>query len=248
MFPISEQTLPFIDIAQYWSREIYPRASPLELRDTMSKAWWRGELVPANGPSRVNLLRALYAKCTDHIAFAIPGLPEPPISRSLEDGGEVVFRLVRVPLPNALPDTWTDAICAEAFDAIAERWDEKVFSLLVHEVPFIVLTRSEFIQWIEKCGYKRPTFWDTISKEQKSTYETAQHNSLHTPKKSWKAKAGKVLTPSEEVVLKAIAVAFPIGELDHKAKIRNRLIIEHIKGSKVSDRTILRALNKIEFA
>jgi hypothetical protein len=160
MFPISsEQTLPFIDIAYHWVREIRPLVRPLELRDALSKAWWRGELVAANGPSRVHLLRGLHSKCADEIAFVIPGAPELPCSRPLGDGGVEVFRLVRVPLPNAQSDTWTDANCTEAFNAIAEAWDEELFWLLAYEVPFIMLTRSEFAQWAKKCGHESPTFW-----------------------------------------------------------------------------------------
>ena len=50
MFPIpSGRKLSFVEIAKYWSREISPSASPRELRDAISKAWWRGELVAANG-------------------------------------------------------------------------------------------------------------------------------------------------------------------------------------------------------
>jgi hypothetical protein len=178
MFPIpSGQTLSFIDIADYWSREIKPSASQHELRSTISKAWWRGELVAANGPNRVQLLRALYLKCAECIAFSIPGAPEPPCSRVLDDGRVEVYLLPRIPLPNAQPDTWIDANCAEAFNAIAEAWDEKVFSLLAIEVPFIVLTRSEFIQWIDKCRYKRPTFWGSTSEDedqQQPTNETVR--------------------------------------------------------------------------
>jgi hypothetical protein len=160
MFPISsEQTLRFIDIANYWSGEIKPRVPPRVLRDALSKAWWCGKLVAANGPSRVHLLRALHSKCADEIAFVIPGTPELPCSRPLDDGGVEVFRLVRVPLPNAQSDTWTEANCTDAFSAIAEAWDEELFWLPAYEIPFIVLTRSEFIQWAEKYGYGCPTFW-----------------------------------------------------------------------------------------
>jgi hypothetical protein len=115
-------------------------------------------LVAANGPSRVHLLRGLYSKCRDDIAFVIPGEPASPCSRPLADGGVEVL-LVQVPLPNAQPNTWTDANCADAFSAIAEVWDEELFWLLKREVPFIMLTRSEFIPWAEKCGRRRPTFW-----------------------------------------------------------------------------------------
>ena len=119
MFPIpSGRELSFIEIANYWSREI--RASPQELRMEMSKAWWRGELTAAKGPSRPKLLQAVRLHCADNIAVAVPGVTDPPSSRLLDDGSVEVFRLVRLPLPNADPDTWTDANCAEAFAAIAE--------------------------------------------------------------------------------------------------------------------------------
>lgn len=252
MFPIPfEQALRFIEIADYWSRE-KPSASARELRDTISKAWWRGELVAANGPSRVHVLKTIYSKCADHIAFAIPGAPEPQCSRLLDDGGVEVYRLVTVPLPNARPDTWIDANCGEAFNAIAEAWHEKAFDLLALEVPFIVLTRSEFIQWIDKYKYERPTFWGRTSEDedqQGPTNETVRRNSLHTPKKSWKAKAGKKLTPCEEAVLKAISDFWPDGRLAHKAKHRDELINKHLANSgKVAPRTIQRTLRKIEFA
>jgi hypothetical protein len=165
MFPISSGQTRFIDIANYWSGEIKPRVPPRTLRDTLIKAWWRGELVAANEPSRVHLLRGLHSKCADHIAFVIPGAPEPPCSRALDDGGVEVFRLVRVPLLDAQSDTWTDANCTEAFSAIAEAWDEELFSLLAHDVLFIPLTRSEFIQWAEKCG-NRPTFRGRASEDE----------------------------------------------------------------------------------
>jgi hypothetical protein len=176
MFPIpSEQTLSLTDIANYWSGEITPRVPPRTLRDALSKAWWRGELVAANGPSRVHLLRALHSKCADEIAFAVLGEPAPPCSRPLDDGGVEVFRLVRVPLPNAQSDTWTNANCTGAFNAIADAWDEELFWLLAYEVPFIMLTRSEFIPWAEKCGRGRPTFWGETSEDedrQQPTNET----------------------------------------------------------------------------
>jgi hypothetical protein len=184
MFPIpSEQMLSFKDIADYWSGEIKPYRSQQQLRDHLSKAWWRGDLAAANGPSRVHLLRGLFAKCSDDIIFALPGVPEPPRSKPLEDGGMVVFFHPRVPLPNAQPDTWTDTNCAEAFNAIAEAWDEKLFGHLAFEVPFIVLTVGEFIRWLDKCGSDRPTFWRIPFENEsprQSTNETSSPNRKET--------------------------------------------------------------------
>jgi hypothetical protein len=59
MFPIpSGRKLSFIDTGKYSSRDRSSFASSEELRITLSKAWWRGELVAENGPSRLNVLRA----------------------------------------------------------------------------------------------------------------------------------------------------------------------------------------------
>ena len=122
MFPIpSGRKLSFFEICKYWSREIKPSASSQELRITLSKAWWRGELVAENGPSRLNLLRGIYSTRADFIAFIIPDETEPPQTKPLDDGLVEVFLRVRLPLPNSDSDTWTETNCVEAFEAIAGR-------------------------------------------------------------------------------------------------------------------------------
>ena len=61
MFPIpSRRKLSFIEIAKYWSGEITPSVSPQELRITLSKAWWRGELVAAIMPRGVTRVTPLH--------------------------------------------------------------------------------------------------------------------------------------------------------------------------------------------
>jgi hypothetical protein len=161
MFPIpSERTLSPVEIAEYWSREITLPASPQELRDAISKAWWSGELIATNGASRLDVLRGCYSRSANFIAFAIPNIEEPP---QWEPDGERVIEYVRplrVPLPNANLDTWTETNCAPAFDAIAKQWKEALIS--PHAPIFLdfVLTSSEFFQWIDTTGYERPKkFW-----------------------------------------------------------------------------------------
>ena len=70
-----------------------------------------------------------------------------------------------MPLPNADPDTWTNANCAVAFEAIAEAWDETLFSIIAPGIVGVLLTRREFIQWIDKCRYQPPTFWGVPSED-----------------------------------------------------------------------------------
>src|SRR6516162_9482713 len=79
MFPIpSERKLSVVEIAKHWSREIEPPASPQELRDVISKAWWRGELIATDGASRLSVLRGYYSRSAKFIAFAVPNTEEPP--------------------------------------------------------------------------------------------------------------------------------------------------------------------------
>lgn len=73
MFPIpSERKLSVVEVAEYWSREIKPPASAQELRDVISKAWWRGELLATNGASRLSVLRGYYARSAKFVALPSP--------------------------------------------------------------------------------------------------------------------------------------------------------------------------------
>ena len=160
MFPIPpERKLSFAEIANYWSREIEPSASPQELRDAISRAWWRGELIATNGLSRLSVLRAYYSRSAPFIAFVIPDAEEPPQWSPADDGAIEFSRPLRVPLPNANSSTWTDDNCAPAFEAIAEQWQETVISPSGPLFLDVVLTSREFLQWIDKSRYHRPTFW-----------------------------------------------------------------------------------------
>jgi hypothetical protein len=173
MFPIPPgRKLSFIEIAEYWSGEIKPPTRPQVLLIAIGQAWWRGELVAANGPSRLKVLRTLYSTCTDSIAFIIPDMTVPPQSKLRDDGGWEVF--LRVPLPNADPDTWTEANCAEAFEVIAKAWDaEELFHLIAPLVAGIDLTQGEFNQWINEYKYQRPAFWGNA--EQQPADKTVRH-------------------------------------------------------------------------
>ena len=167
MFPIpSERKLSVVEIAEHWSGEIEPPASAQQLRDVISKAWWCGELIAANGASRLSVLRGYYLRSAHFIAFATPNAEEPAQWEPVGEGVIEFVRPLRVPLPNANPDTWTEANCASAFAAIAERWNEAMISPNAPIFLDIVLTSGEFFQWIDACGYKPPTFWSRQVREE----------------------------------------------------------------------------------
>jgi hypothetical protein len=176
MFPIpSERKLSVVEIAKHWSRQIEPPAPAQELRDAISKAWWSGELIAANSPSRLSVLSHYYLRSAKFIAFAVPNTEEPPQWVAGDDGEIEFVRPLRVPLPNANPDTWTEANCAPAFEAIAEQWNEALIFSSQSALIFldIVLSSSEFFRWIDEIGYERPTFWsDALEKNDQPTDST----------------------------------------------------------------------------
>jgi hypothetical protein len=161
----AEQTLSVFEISKYWSSQIKHAASPQELRDEIGKAWWRGELIAANGSSRLSVLRGYYLRSVHFVAFAFPNAEEPAQWESVGEGVIEFVRPLRVPLPNAKPDTWTEANCAPAFDAIARGWKEDI-SPSAPTFLDIVLTSSEFFRWVGASGYERPTFWSCPIEEQ----------------------------------------------------------------------------------
>jgi hypothetical protein len=159
IFPISsEYRLSFLDVANYWSREIRPRFAPAEVLNELAKAWWRGDLVAAGGASRVDVLTVLYRLYSDCIVFDMPDNASRPEIRELPDGSAKIV-LCRVPLPNSNPDSWEDLACTKAFEAVAEFWDQDSFPLARPIVDGLEVTEKEFTRWIEAEKKPRPIFW-----------------------------------------------------------------------------------------
>src|SRR5947209_3180516 len=132
MFPVSsDRILAIRDIAEYWSREIRPPASPRELREEMMKAWWLGELTSAAGPERVEVLRSLQTSAVqDWMLFVTADDNRHPIAEPLPDGGAIIDVRLRVPPPPGSPNSWTEESCEEAWSAIAAEWNEGVVGAL----------------------------------------------------------------------------------------------------------------------
>jgi hypothetical protein len=129
-------------------------------------------LIATNGASRLDVLRGYYSRSAHFVAFAIPNIEEPPQWQPAGEGVIEFVRPVRVPLPNANPDTWNEANCGPAFDAIADQWNEAVISPSAPIFLDIVLTSSEFFQWIDTIGYRAPIFWSALEKSDQPTDST----------------------------------------------------------------------------
>jgi len=183
MYPIpAKQKLTLLDIADHWSREIEPPMGPSEVLDGLIKAWWRGELTAANGPSRPEMLRALYKNYQDRIKFVPPGLDEPVSTKTLPDGDVVVFRLWSVPLPNTRPKSWDDTNCAEAFEAVAKAWSCERFEIVTLSLGWIELTTAEFSSWIGETPCPTPTFWQSAEEIDEAKGHTKRISKKSAPK------------------------------------------------------------------
>jgi hypothetical protein len=92
-------------------------------------------------------------------------MPGPPQTEELANGGLNIIRPVWVPVPSTQSDAWTEASCAESFDAVADGWwimPEKVEHILGPIVAGVEIQRDVFRRWIIGRYYTRPKFWGNL--------------------------------------------------------------------------------------
>jgi hypothetical protein len=162
MFPITKAALPFLEISDYWSREIHPPAPPKELLHVLEAAWWLGELRGNSFHSPLQLLKKMFVSMRDQndlgIIFIV-GDHEGPPPIELPDGCVKVDVRQRIPVPSDDPDNWNETTCGAAFGALAEACSRHALPHLECGLPWIELSYEEFTDWLAKRGYAKPTFW-----------------------------------------------------------------------------------------
>jgi hypothetical protein len=164
MFPISKDKLSIREITDYWSREMQPPASPNELLACFERAWWLGEILgDLRLPSRLELLKSLFKlmrnRDTPELLFVTSDTILPANTVERGDGSLDVDLRPRVLVPSNDPDTWTEASCNGAFQAMAEipsleHYAEYSFGFTARK-----LTVDEFFKWIARRGFDLPKFW-----------------------------------------------------------------------------------------
>ena len=203
----------------------------------MEAAWWLDEFRGDSFYSPLQLLKKMFISMHQRDDLGIVFLLDNstcPLPTYLADGSVMVDVRQRIRIPSLNVETWDEMSCQDAFRALAETCSLDSYPELTISLAWIRLSYEEFITWLAKRGYSKPSFWRPRQ---------------HTPTKSWKAKPGKKLTPIEVAVLRAINELFPNGEITHKATSRNKRINQHLANSGgVSPRTIQRTLEKIKFA
>jgi hypothetical protein len=241
MFPITKAALSFLEISDYWSREIHPPASPKELLHVLEAAWWSGELRGNSFHSPLQLLKKMFVSMRDQndlgIIFIV-GDDEGPPPIELPDGCVKVDIRQRIPVPSDDPDSWKESACGQAFGALAE-CSSHAFPHLAVDLPWIELSYEEFTDWLAKRGYAKPMFWRLPE-----TNDVDRGPGAHQHRNGWKAKLSAKLSSSEQAVMHAMNELWPDGKVVHRAKVRDHLISQK---TNVSPRTIQRALTKIRF-
>jgi hypothetical protein len=267
MFPIAKPVLSFLEISDYWSREIRPPASPNELLSMLVSAWWLGEFRGDFRHSPLQLLKIMYTSTFRDglgIVFIVGGGEGPPEIK-LPDGSSIVDVRPQIRVPSSNTETWDEAACTDAFHALAEATEEssidryREFAVLL---PSIKLTYEEFNIWHRSRGYSPQTFWQRPDQAHRhhagaassaGSDDDAPHLGRVTSQKerqTWQARPGCVLSKAQNAVLKAINEIWPNGIIDHNAKARNESILSQLKIANqhpVSPRTIQRTLTKIHF-
>ena len=161
MYPIpASRALTLFEIADHWSRKIKPKRSKMELFNDLAQAWWRGEFKSSDGRTRLTGLKALY-KTRRHtgLIFWIDGKKRPKTDWVQPDKSVAVLLLPVLPVPSGRPDTWADEDCTAAYEAIAQDWGDRAFSIIEPVLGGGSLSELEFSRWTVAMGYKRPKFW-----------------------------------------------------------------------------------------
>jgi hypothetical protein len=230
MFPIAKAALSLDKIAEYWSREIQPPASWQEIFHTLESAWWLGEFRAHSAHSRLQLLKNMFTSMRHRddlgIVFIVGDCAGPQ---------EADLRYeIRVPSNNT--ETWDEAACRGAFQALAEISSTESYPEFVVVLTLIQLSYEEFSTWCTKRVFSMPTFWKPRDQV------VAQKE-----RKTWQARPGNRLTIAEAAVVKAMNKLFPDGKIVLIAKTRNELIQDQLTQRDVTPRTIQRTLKKIHF-
>jgi hypothetical protein len=93
------------------------------------------------------------------LVFVAQGNIPPTDSVELGDGSLLVDLRPRVFVPSDDTDTWSDASCIGAYQAMAEKPSLEYYQEWSPGFHAMKLTQGEFFRWIVVRGFPYPTFW-----------------------------------------------------------------------------------------
>jgi hypothetical protein len=176
MFPISDDTLTFREIANYWSGEINPSVSSTDLLRLLERAWWHGEVVGEAGLTRLTLLRVLVKNPERlNVVFLVEDVPRPSEIEQMINGDVIVDLRPRIVVPSGDADTWRDENCPMAYEALAHAQCLITDPTVGPALCGIKLNRAEFMKWLGASGYNLPTFWGAVEENDAATITQPTH-------------------------------------------------------------------------
>jgi len=167
MLPICIDKLPFERIVDCWSQEIQPPTSPEELLDFLEKAWWRGELKTDGPLTPLVLLKSMYTSTPEGhlttLVFVTKKDATRPQGIELADGS-LQFDVndlmkPRILVPSNDPEIWTEATCAAAFEALAQKPSREYYPDRRIQFLMMEIDRHRFVRLVIPYGLDLPNFW-----------------------------------------------------------------------------------------
>ena len=167
MLPICRDKLSIDKITDRWSREIQPPTSPEELVDFLERAWWRGELKTDGPLTPLALLKSMYTSAREGhlttLVFVTANDATTPQGIELADGS-LQFDVndlmkPRILVPSNDPKTLTEATCAPAFEALAEKPSREYYSDYRIQFLMMEIDRHRFVRLVTAYGLDLPNFW-----------------------------------------------------------------------------------------
>jgi hypothetical protein len=164
MLPIFRDKLPIERIVDCWSQEIQPPTSPEELLDFLERAWWRGELKTDGPLTPLVLLKSMYTSTREGhlttLVFVTKKDATTPQGIELADGS-LQFDVndlmkPRILVPSNDPETWTEATCAPAFEALAEKPSREYYPDRRIQFLMMEIDRHRFVRLVTAYGLDLP--------------------------------------------------------------------------------------------
>ena len=159
------------------------------------------------------------------IVFVVDGDPAPP-NEELPDGGVRVDIRYPVPVPSSDTDSWDDANCADAFDALAQTPSTESYQEMGISLRYIELAYAEFVGWLRGRVFPVPSFWKpTLEKPKPGRPPTYNWEGVKAKLETYVAEHGPVQT-SEELMQKCAdfaAVLHPKNEVPSDKTIRDAI-------------------------
>jgi hypothetical protein len=158
---ICRDRLSIADITDHW-----PPTSREELLDVLEAAWWRGELRTKGPLTPLAVLKSVYGSAregdlttlvfvTKEDAIRPKGIELPDGSLQLDDN-DLKPRIV---IPSYDPESWTEASCAPAFQALAQQPSRKYYPDRTIQFLMMEIDRHQFVRLLAKHGLDLPKFW-----------------------------------------------------------------------------------------